>query len=208
MGTTFSPNAVGAALFGKVRRVVLGLLFCNSDRAFYLREVIRSAGVGQGAVQRELAKLTRAGLLTRRREGRQVYYQANRQSPVFEEIRSLLVKSAGLADVLRASLARLADRILTAFVFGSFAKGAEKAESDVDVMVVGEVTFAAVADAFGSAQEVLGREVNPSVYSAAEFQRKAAAGRHFVTAILRGPKVFLIGGPLELERLAGKRVAR
>ena len=208
MGTALSPDAVGAALFGKVRRAVLGLLFRNSDRAFYLREIVRSAGVGQGAVQRELANLTKAGLLTRRRGGRQVYYQANRQSPVFAEIRSLLVKTAGLADVLRGSLARLADRIAAAFVFGSFAKGVEKAGSDVDVMVIGEVSFAEVTEALGPTQDALGRELNPSVYSAVEFRRKVKAGHHFVNSLLREPKIFLLGGHDEVERLAGKRVAR
>ncbi len=114
-----------------------------------------------------------------------------------------MTKTAGVADPIRAALGPLAERVAIAFVYGSMAKGTETNASDVDVMVVGDVSFAEVVEALGSAQEALGREVNPSVCAAGEFRRKAAARNHFVTALLRGPRIYLIGDEDELERLAG-----
>lgn len=189
-------------MFGKARRSVLGLLFTHSDRAYYLREIARLTGLSPGALQRELARLTAAGLLARRRDGRQVYYRANRESPLFTEIRSLMVKTSGVADVLRGVLEPLFGKVRVAFVYGSMAKGAETSGSDVDVMVIGDVSFRKAVEVLGGAQEALGREVNPSVYSAREFRRRASSREHFVRALLRGPKVFLIGDEDELARLA------
>jgi predicted nucleotidyltransferase len=153
-----------------------------------------------GAVQRELRLLSEAGFLLREREGRQVYYHANRDCPIFEELKAILVKTAGLADVLRDRLGLLADRCRVAFVYGSFAQGLDNSESDVDVMVIGDVTFAAVSDALGDLQTDLRREVNPTVYSVPEFRKKTSTP--FIASIIRKPKVFLIGDEDELARLA------
>lgn len=157
--------------------------------------------MGQGAVQRELAQLVRAGLVTRTRKGNQVYYQANRKSPVFAEVRSLMVKTVGIADVLRAGLAAVADGIRVAFIYGSVARGDETSESDVDVMVVGDVTFGEVVSALLPAQEALGREVNPSVYPVGEFTVRVASGDHFLRSVLADRKAFLVGGECELREL-------
>src|SRR5205807_9201083 len=126
------------------------------------------------------------------------FYQANRQCPLFPELQGLLVKTVGVADVLRAALAGLADRIQVAFLYGSMVKGSARSGSDVDVLVVGEVTFAELVRALGAAQERLGREVNPSVYPPNEFCRKLAQQHHFLTSVLREPKVFLVGDEHEL----------
>jgi predicted nucleotidyltransferase len=206
MGTQARTDDLLAALFGRIRCRVLALFFSRPEQAFYLREVVRQVGGGVGAVQRELRRLTGAGILLREVRGRQVYYQANRSCPVAEELRWLILKTAGAAEVLRAALAGLADRIETAFVYGSLARDSAKAGSDVDVMIVGAVAFAEVVAALASAQEQLGREVNPSVYPLAEFHRKLAEGHHFLTTVLREPKVFLLGGEHELARLAEKRL--
>jgi predicted nucleotidyltransferase len=198
---------LAASLFGKTRRAVLSLLYCHAGEQFYLRQITRNAGAGQGAVQRELARLVDAGVVLRTVKGMQVYYQANPECPVFAELKGLVLKTVGLADVLRVVLAPLAGRVRTAFLYGSFASGRERSESDIDVMVIGKVTFAEVTRALRPAQDRLGREVNPTVYPPAEFQAKLAGGHHFLKAVLAEPKVFLIGDEGELTRLAEGRLA-
>jgi len=193
---------MAAALFGRARRAVLGLLYTHPDESFYVRQVVRAAGVGQGAVQRELRRLAAAGIIERERNGRQVYYRANRACPVFDELHALMVKTAGLADVLRQALEPLADAVRAAFVYGSVAGGKERARSDVDVMVIGEASFGDIVQALRSAEEALGREVNPTVYPPAEFKAKLVSEHHFVTTVLKGPKIFLVGDEHDLAGLA------
>jgi predicted nucleotidyltransferase len=201
MSTVSPVHTIGTALFGKTQRALLGLFFVRPEQSFYLRQIVRMAGIGQGAAQRELARWVEAGLLVRTRRGNQVYYRANTASPVFAELKGLAVKTAGMADVLREALAGLAERITVAFVHGSVARGAEQAESDVDVVVVGAVTFSEIAAALHGAQEQLGREVNPTVYTVQEFREKLEARHHFLTTTVSAPKLFLIGGERELDRL-------
>lgn len=207
MGTQRARAGQSAALFGKSRLAVLALLYGRPEESFYLREAARAAGVGLGAVQRELRRLADAGIVRRTRRGRQVYYQADRGCPFFAELKGLVVKTAGVGDVLRAALAPLAGRVRVAFIHGSVARGEEQRGSDVDVLVVGSASFAEVAAALGPAQKVLAREVNPTVYPPAEFRAKAAAGHHFIKTVLCGAKIFLTGDERELARLAGKRLA-
>ncbi len=202
-----SAKGIGVVLFGKVRSSVLALLFCHNDRSFYLREIIRHVGAGQGAVQRELNLLHKSGLVNRRRVGNQVHYRANTGSSIFAELKSLMTKTAGLTDSLRQTLEPLRKRIVAAYVFGSFAKGTENAESDVDVLVVGDITFTEVSDHLFQVQGELGREINPSVYPTEEFQRKVSEGNHFLTRLIDEPKVFLIGDEDEFRRLVEKRLA-
>ena len=193
-------------LFGRVRSALLSLLLCRSDTSMYFREIERSVNMGRGAVQRELENLVNTGLIVRRKQGNQVYYQANPQSPIFAELKSLMVKTAGVANVLREALKPFQGRIETAFIYGSFAKGTENADSDVDVLVIGELPFSEVVDALASAQEFIGREVNPSVYPVDEFISKVSAGNHFVTSSIGEPKIFLIGDGNVFERLVEKRL--
>lgn len=207
MGRNLENKGLAAALFGKTRRGILALLFTHTDEAFYLRQIVRTIGVGVGAAQRELKNLTDAGVITRTVRGNQVYYQANPACPVFAELKSLMIKTAGVADVLRASLAPLAGRIRAAFIYGSFADGRERRESDVDIVVVGEASFGDVVSTLADAQRALGREVNPTVYRPAEFRKKLKARNHFVKSVLGEPKIFLIGDHDELKRLASKRLA-
>ena len=191
-------------LFGKTRQALLALLYSRADQEHLQESLIQLAGLGRGTVQRELEFLARAGVVRRTVRGRQVYFQANPESPIYGELRGLVVKTAGVADALRAGLAPLADRIRVAFVYGSMAKGAERRASDVDVMVIGDVSFAQASDALGRAQQALGREVNPSVYAPADFRAKLAARHHFLRTVLAGEKIFLIGDERELARLAKK----
>jgi len=204
MGSVNIWDQLGPALFGKTRRAVLGLLLTHPEEAFYLRAIVRRAGLGQGAVQRELGRLTEAGLLVRRRQGHQVYYQANQNSPIFKELRSLFLKTAGVSDILRQALMGIRDRICAAFLYGSFARSEERPVSDLDVVVIGNATFGEVVSHLRSAQEILEREVNPTVYTPVEFQKKLQAKHHFVSTIIRQPKIMLIGEEHELAGLGKK----
>jgi predicted nucleotidyltransferase len=204
-----STDSVGSALFGATRQAVLRLLFGHIDRHFYQRQIIASLRLGSGTVQRELERLAGAGLLTRTVEGRQTYFQANRGCPVFEELHGLVRKTFGVADLLRAGLATLAFKVQLAFIYGSMATGAETTNSDVDVMVVGKrVSMQDVVTALVEAERDLGREVNPSVYRTGEFCRKLAQSHHFLSSVVSGPKIFLIGDENELAGLVPIRVAQ
>jgi predicted nucleotidyltransferase len=199
--STVASSSIAPALFGKTQRALLALFFAHPEQSFYLREIVRLARVGQGAAQRELARWVDAGLLLRNPRGHQVYYQANRQSPIFNELKSLTAKTLGIADVVREALAKLADRIDLAFIHGSVASGTEKAESDIDLVVVGKLTFAALAQALQTAENRLGREINPTLYSQREFRKKLRAGHHFLKTVAGKPKIYLIGDDRELKRL-------
>jgi predicted nucleotidyltransferase len=201
-----SSGGSATVLFGRTRRRVLGWLLGHPTEAFYLRQIVRQAGVGQGAVQRELDLLTRAGLLRRTVQGRQVYFRANDESPIFPELQALFLKTAGVGDVLREALRPMAKRVLVAFVFGSAARGELRPNSDIDLLVVGDLPFDSVAHALAEAQRQLGRDVNPTVYSPGEFREKLRAGHHFLTSVLEAPRIFVVGGSDELARLGTERL--
>lgn len=189
-------------LFGKTRQAVLSLLYGHADESFYLRQIVRVAGGGMGAVQRQLNTLVDAGLVTRTNKGKQIYYQANTKSPVFGELKTIIIKTAGIGDILKIALAPIAQEIRCAFIYGSIANGTENAESDVDVFIVGQITFANVVAALSPVQETLAREINPTVYPATEFREKLAKKNHFIKSIMAGKKIFLIGDEHELKRMA------
>lgn len=204
MGFITSPPAVttslATALFPMVRQRVLAVLFGNPSRSFYANEVIALAQSGTGAVQRELAGLSAAGLLTVSKQGNQKHYQANKQSPVFEELRGLVLKTMGLADVLRAALAPLASQIELAFVYGSVAKQQDTAQSDVDVMIVSSsLGYADVYGALENAAATLGRKVNPTLYTRVEIAKRIKQDNAFVTRVLQSPKIWLMGAEDELN---------
>jgi predicted nucleotidyltransferase len=203
-GASLDPATV---LFGRTRRRVLGWLLGHPDEAYYLRQIVRQTGTALGAVQRELELLTAAGLVRRTVQGRQVYFQANREAPIFPELRGLFAKTAGLIDLLRDGLAPLGDRVQVAFLFGSAAGGELRAASDIDLLVVGDATFQDVVHALAAPQERLGRDVNPTVYPPSEFRAKVAEHHHFLTRVLREPRLFVVGGDNELVGLGAKRLA-
>lgn len=182
------------ALFPAVRQRVLAVLFGSPDRSFYANELIALARSGTGAVQRELASLLAAGLITVRDQGNQKHYQANAASPVFAELRGLVLKTVGLADVLRAALAPLAGQITMAFVYGSVARREDTAASDVDVLIVSDALgYAEVFGALESAAQTLGRAINPTLYTRAELARRRAQANAFVTRVLDQPRIWLMG---------------
>lgn len=189
-----TETGLGDALFTKTQRQVLALFFGNPDRSYYTKEVVRYAGVGIGSVQRELEKLGGAGLLTVTRIGNQKHYQANRLAPIFGELRGIVLKTFGLADVLRRALASFANRISVAFIYGSVAKATDTASSDIDVMIVApDLSYSEVVAFFAEPEASLGRAINPTLYKPEDFARKLAEDNAFLSKVLNQPRIFLIG---------------
>lgn len=191
---------MGDALFTKTQQRVLALLFGAPDRSFYLNEIVRRSRAGNGAVHRELARLLGCGLVTAGHIGNQKHYQANHVAPIFEEIRGIVLKTFGVVDVLRAILGPVAKSIDVAFVYGSVAKGTDKAGSDIDLMIMSEtLSFPEILEAIGE-DTGLGRAVNPSIYKRVEFEKKAAEEGGFLARVLEGPKLFLIGADHDIPQ--------
>jgi predicted nucleotidyltransferase len=203
MGISTNPtehSALADALFPKVRQRVLAVLFGAPDRSYYANEVIALAQSGTGAVQRELASLSEVGLLTVRKQGNQKHYQANASAPVFSELRSIVLKTMGLADVLRVALAPLAAQIDAAFIYGSVARQQDTARSDVDVMIVSSTLgYGEVFGALESATVSLGRKVNPTLYTPADWTKRIEQDSAFVTRIWQQPKIWLLGNEAQLH---------
>lgn len=195
--TKAAPSAVSGiadALFTKVQQRVLAVLFGNPGRSFYANEVIALAGSGTGAVQRELARLEAAGLVTVTHVGKQKHYQANTSAPVYKELRGLVLKTSGLVDTLRTVLAPLTSQIQSAFVYGSVAKGKDTTKSDIDLMVVSDsLTYADLFASLEAATQRLGRTVNPTVYSRQELNKRIREKNSFIQRVLAQPKLWVIG---------------
>jgi predicted nucleotidyltransferase len=204
---TLNIDDLGTALFGKTRGAVLGLLLSRPDEEFHVRQVARLSGATLGPVQRELKLLAQVGILSRREVGRQILYQADPASPIRDELRGIVIKTVGMADLLKSAIKPLAEQIRVAFLFGSFARGREHKASDIDLMVIGDTTVAAISRALAEAQRRLGREINPTLYRSAEFAAKLSDEHHFINAVMNGPKVFLLGDEHELSRVAKERMA-
>jgi len=180
-------------MFSAYRRQVLGLLLLRPQDSLHVREIARLTGVPPGSLHRELRSLAQAGLLLRESVGNQVRYRANRNCPIYPELAEIFRKTVGLVDLLREALAALSGRICSAFLFGSIARHAESSTSDVDVFVVGEVSFTEVVAAVSPLQERLGREINPVVMTPAQFQTARDTGERFVRRVLAEPRLLLMG---------------
>lgn len=187
------------ALFSKVQQRVLGLLFVSAGRSYYTNEIMRLVDAGVGAVQRELEKLEASGLVLTHKIGNQKHYQANCDAPIFEELRAILVKTVGLADGLRAALLPMAKQIQIAFIYGSVAKGGDTARSDIDLLLVGsDLSYPDVYSALARCEALLGRPVNPAIYSMSELKRKLLDDNAFISKVLAQPKIFLLGSSDDL----------
>ncbi len=202
MSTIFDYDSLGTILFGKSRRLILALLYGHTDEEFYLRQIIRIIGMGPGPVQRELKQLVGSGIITSRKRGNQLYFQANPENPIYEELKSIVRKTFGVAEVIRQALSPGADTIRVAFIFGSVARSTDDRRSDIDVLVVGDITFAEVVSLVHPAEEKIGREINPVVYATSEYRTKKKEDNHFIRRILDEEKIFVIGDADELGKLA------
>lgn len=197
-------ESLATILFPKARSAVLGLVLSHPDRAFYLREIVELTGLGIGHLQREFERLAAAGIIRRFTQGRHVYFQADQTCPIYNELRGIVLKTVGMADEVRRALLPLRKRIRVAFIYGSVARGSENSASDVDLMVVGDVTLAEVVEAVRETETVLLRPVNPTVYPLKEFTAKLTANQHFLTKVMGREKLMLIGGEDDLTTLSGK----
>jgi predicted nucleotidyltransferase len=193
-------KSLASAIFTRTQQRVLGLLFAHPERSFYASELIRQAGTGSGAAQRELARLERSGLITARRIGHQRHFQANADSPLFPELRAIVLKTVGLAEPLRHALAPLSSAIRAAFVYGSIAKETDRSQSDVDLMVISDsVAYGDVFAVLDNTGRALGRQVNATVYTTAEFSKRVREENAFVMRVLEQPKVWIIGSEHDLS---------
>lgn len=194
-----TETSLAGSLFSGVQRRLLALFYGQPERSYYTNELLRLTATGRGGLQRELARLVSAGLVNASAVGNQKHYQANRAAPIFSELRGIVLKTFGLADVLREGLAPLATRIHVAFVFGSVAKGSDTAASDIDILIVSDdLAYADLFNALSTAEETLGRKISPTLYGTAEFERKVRDDNHFVTRVLAQPKIFLKGSEDDL----------
>jgi predicted nucleotidyltransferase len=201
-------NGLADLLFGRTRGALLALLYGRADQSFYTRQIAREVDASVGAVQRELENLSKVGLIVRKSVGSQVFYQANRGAPIFREMQALVNKTVGIFSILRAALQPLSKRIVVAFVYGSVAREEETTQSDVDLMVVGKATLDEVLTRLSPVEKTIGRPINPTVYSVAEFKSKIVGGNHFLNAVVKGQKVFLVGDDDELGKVGGVRLAK
>jgi DNA-binding transcriptional ArsR family regulator len=192
------------ALLPKTRQGILAATLVQPGKAWYVSELARRLGVPSSSLQRELEALTEAKFLKTHRQGRMAYYQANVDSPLFPELRGLFLKTVGLVDVLAEALKPLASKLSLAFVYGSMASGSEEHDSDIDLMLIGTVSPVELAKPLRQAHESLGRAINPTVYSPAEFEKKRKAKDSFLVGVLDKPKLFVIGNQDELGELAGR----
>jgi predicted nucleotidyltransferase len=197
-----NENLLCSGLFGKTRQAVLALLYGRADSSFYTKQILDAVKIGRGTVQRELKNLTDTGIIIREVQGRQVYYRANARCPIFDELKIIVRKTFGMADVIRQALATNADKIRVAFIFGSVARNTDDRRSDIDLMVVGKISFGDVVSLLTPAEQKLGREVNLVVYPIAEFKKKVKEDHHFVKTVLEDEKIFVIGDEDELRKLA------
>jgi predicted nucleotidyltransferase/DNA-binding HxlR family transcriptional regulator len=190
-------NRLPEILSSRARAEIFRLLFSGTGEEFHVREMERRSGLNESTVRQELRKLVRLDLVQSRRDSNRVYYRAKTENPLYPEIRNLVLKTSGLADVLKSALAD--KRIRVAFVFGSIASGEEKTGSDVDLMVIGRLGLRDLSGLLSGVEEKIGREVNPHVMSENEFRSRLKAKEHFMSSVLTGPKIFIVGSEYDLK---------
>ncbi len=189
-----SLTTIGDALFTKTQQRVLGLLYGKPDARFYANEIMRQVNMGRGTVRRELDRMVSAGLIVVSREGNQLYYQANTETPIYSELLAIVRKTFGVADVIRTALQPLDERIQFAFVYGSMAKASDVKTSDIDLMVVGKkLSYGDVMDVLMPLEQSLTRPINPTIYTLAEFKSKLKQSSSFLTRVLEQPKLWVKG---------------
>lgn len=196
------------ALFAPSVQAILTALLVERDEPWYLSDLAKRIGRTPSTLQRPLESLTAAEILLRRQDGNRVYYERNRTCPILPELQRLLIKSVAVVDVLEAALAPFASRIDAAFIFGSIARAEERSESDIDLLVVGEISLADLSPILTTVEEQLSRPVNATVFPSEEFRERLARGNHFLQSVLAAEKIFVLGTADDLERLSQQGPAR
>lgn len=195
-------------LFSPYRREVLAVLLLRPDEKFHVRQLERMTGVSAGSLHRELKAMAQSGLLLRERIGNQVFYQANTECSIHEELAAIFRKTMGLSSLLRDALTALGDKIRVAFIFGSMASGRQTAGSDLDICVLGDVSLREVVTSLSPVQETLQRDINPVVMAPRKFSELTGKKDRFVTRVLSEPILFVKGNADELAKLTKDRPAR
>ena len=199
---TSTTKNISNALFTNTQQQILRLLFGQSDKSFYLKELVDKAGIGTGTVHRELAKLSGAGLLTVKHIGNQKHYQANPDSPIYEELKGIVRKTFGISDLFKGVLAPHQHIIRLAFIYGSAAKGSDSATSDIDLMLISDViNYPDLLVSFADLENELGKKISPTIYSVEEFRNKRDSKNSFITRIINSPKIVLIGSENDFETI-------
>jgi len=201
MVLAYNMNVLAEILSSKIRAEIFRLLFGTNDKALYMRDIERRSGFAIGTIQGALKKLSSLDLVLKEIDGNRTYYRANKNHPLYGEIHNLVLKTTGLVDVLKNALNT--KKIKFAFVFGSFARGEESAESDIDLMVIGSLGLRDVTKLLANIEGKILREINPHVYSETEFIKKNKEQDHFVSQIIAGSKIFIIGRVDELKTMVG-----
>ena len=194
-------NLLAEILSSRIRSEIFRMLFGVNDEALHMREIERRSGLSIGTIQQEVKKLLRLNLIIKRKDGNRIYYQANKEHPLFAEIRSLVLKTVGLVDFFRKAL-EADPNIKLAFVFGSIARQEEKDKSDVDLMIIGDIGMRQLTGLLSGVSGQVGREINPHALSIKEFLKRKKAKDHFLIQVLESPKLFIIGNENELAELA------
>ena len=192
---------LSSLIFSEYRKRILSLLLLNPNASYHVRELARLTNTPPGTIHKELVKLTAGGILQSKKMGNQVHYSADMQCPIFEELAGILRKTSGLVDVLAEALISVSSEISLAFIFGSVARGEQHSNSDVDIMLIGSISFGEAVQALYSTQATLQRELNPVVYSIEEFERRLESNDSFIKEVLAKPKLFIIGTEHELSQL-------
>jgi len=195
-------NFLSEILSSKIRAEIFRLFFGVNDTSLHMREIERRTGFAIGTIQAELKKLIRLELLIKRKDGNRLYYCANKDHPVYPDIRNIILKTVGLADIFRNALANEKD-IVCAFIFGSVARGETQSKSDVDLMVIGNIGLRKVTGMLSGLSEQIGREITPHALKPEEFKKQKKDRSHFLTQVLSGPKFFIKGNADELEPVEG-----
>jgi len=200
MGT--KTKDLAGALFPGTKRKILALFFLNPDQEYYFSEVVRLTGTRQGVIQRELKGLAEAEILSTEKRGRQKFYTVNRKHPIFHDLRNIIFKTFGVIGKIREALEPLGKNIDVAFVYGSFARGEEVSESDLDLFVVGNIQLDELVSALSGVEQAIGREINPTLFSATEFKNRWFKKNHFLKSVANAEKEYVIGSEDEFRRLA------
>ena len=195
-------TAIGDALFTRTQQRVLALLYGKPDKSFYTNEIVRWADMGRGTIRRELERLVSAGLLVSSREGNQLHFRANASNPVFDELVSIVRKTFGIVDVIRVALSRVDDQVNLSFIYGSIARNEGSANSDIDLMLVSDtLAYADVMTALSDAEQLLGRPVNPSIYTMEQLNDRLKQENTFLNRVMEQPKLWVKGSDDDIGTL-------
>lgn len=190
------------ALFSKTKQNILSTTVINPDKWWYLSDLAKTINTSPSSLQRDLLNMTSTGILEKRQEGNRIYYRANKECPVFDELQGIIVKTVGIHDKLDSALKPLSKKIRIAFIFGSIARREEMSISDVDIMVIGETTISEVVKRLKPVEKIIDREINPTVYQINEFKKGLRDKSNFLMEVIEGEKVFIIGNENELADIS------